>query len=481
MPARGRIRLSPFIEGSGADALEAICAAGGEGIVSKRADAPYRGTRSKAWIKAKCVKRAEFVVAGWSDTDKKSRPFSSLLLGSYEDGELVYRGRVGAGFDEKAFDAIWPQLKDGERKTKPFDEEMPSEARGAHWVTPRLVAEVEYTEFTAEGRIRHGVFKGLREDKEAGEVTAKREAETDSGTTATVGGVEITSATREVYPAAHVTKGDVAKHYDAVAEAFLAHAAQRPVSLLRCPEGIEGESFFQKHAGKGFPSSVKSVEIEEKDGETAPYMYLPNAEAVLGAVQMGTLEFHIWGAQRDNIEKPDRMIFDLDPDEGLGFDAVKAAAQEVREGLEHVGLPAGAMVTGGKGVHIVVPLKRTAGWETVKGFAKTFAHILAERSPDRYTATMSKQKRKGRIFIDWLRNERGSTAVAPFSLRAREGAPVAVPVAWEELEQLDRANGFGIGDMAERLKRDDPLAALQDEAQGITKSVVEALDDWSKT
>ncbi|MEY8838002.1 DNA ligase D, partial [Cribrihabitans sp. XS_ASV171] len=444
----------------------------------KRADTPYKSGRGTTWIKSKCIRRAEFVVIGWSPSDKRSRPFSSLLLGSYEGGELIYRGRVGTGFDSDDLDALKARLDRLGRKTAPVSGELPSETKGAQWVTPKLVAEVAYTEFTAEGRIRHGVFHGLREDKEAKDVSAKAEAETDSDSEdAKIEGVRISSAGRVVYPGAGVTKGDIARHYALVAERFLDHAADRPVSLLRCPSGIEDECFFQKHAGKGFPGSLGTVAIEEKDGETADYIYLRGTDAVLGAVQMGTLEFPIWGAARDKLEKPDRMVFDLDPDKGLGFEKVKEAAFEIRDALDVIGLEAAAMVTGGKGIHVIVPLRRTAGWDTVKGFAQTFSHVLAERHPDRYTATMSKAKRKGRIFLDWLRNERGATAIAPYSLRARSGAPVAVPVEWDELETLATANGFTPKDMEDRLSHPCPLS--RPDLRSIGKSVVAALEDWA--
>jgi bifunctional non-homologous end joining protein LigD len=254
--------------------------------------------------------------------------------------------------------------------------------------------------------------------------------------------------------------------------------ADRPLALLRCPEGIAGDCFFQKHAGKGFPEGVKSTPIPEKDGDTADYIYVSGPHGLLGAAQMGTLEFHLWGARRDRIERPDRMVFDLDPDEALGFEAVKAAADEVRAGLQACGLDSAPMVTGGKGVHVIVPLRRISSWETVKTFSKTFATVLAERQPERYTATMSKARRKGRVFIDWLRNERGATAVAPYSLRARPGAAVAVPVRWAELQDLSRPDGFHPGDMAARLERPCPLRSAK--ARGIGTEVVQALEDWSR-
>ncbi|NDV00336.1 DNA ligase D [Pseudoroseicyclus tamaricis] len=485
LPPRGPIRLSPVLEGDGDAALAAMCEVGGEGIVSKKTDAPYRGRRTKGWIKAKCIKRAELVIAGWAPSDKRGRAFSSLLLASYEGGKLVYRGRVGTGFDGETQEALMAAMKPLARKTSPLDGELPSETRGAKWLTPKLVAEIAYTEFTSEGRVRHGVFHGLREDKPAEEVSAGQELAVESGaedamdddSEVKIGGVRISSAGRKVFPDAGVTKADVARHYEAVAERMLTYAADRPVSLLRLPEGLEGQTFFQKHAGKGWPSSIKPLPIEEKDGSTEDYMYVASAAGLMGAAQMGSVEFHIWGSKRDKLDKPDRLVFDLDPDEGLDFGDVKAACEELRAGLDAVGLPSSPMVSGGKGVHVIVPLRRTATWETVKTFSRAFATILAERHPDRYVATMSKAKRKGRIFIDWLRNERGSTAIAPYSLRARPGAPVAVPVSWEELARLDAPNGFHPSDMESRLSRPCPLAEVQ--PKGITAEVVAALEDWA--
>jgi len=480
LPPRGPLRLSPIIEEEGAAALAAMCDAGGEGIISKRRDAPYRGGRSMAWIKSKCIRRAEFVIAGWSPSDKPGRPFASLVLGSYERGKLVYRGRVGTGFDEDDFEELKTALSSLGRKSAPFDGELPSEVKDANWVTPNLVVEAEYTEFTSEGRIRHGVYQGLREDKEAKDVSAKAEAETDSESDdgRRIGGVRVSSVGRVVYPEAALTKGEVAEHYDRVGERMLDHAADRPLSLLRCPDGISGDCFFQKHAGKGFPEAIKTMPIEEKDGDVEDYMYVTTTEGLIAAAQMGTLEFHIWGAARDRIERPDRLVFDLDPDESLDFARVKAAARQVRDGLDACGLQSAAMMTGGKGIHVVVPLRRISGWDRVKDFARTFAQTLAERDPDAFTATMSKSKRKGRIFIDWLRNERGATAIAPYSLRARPGAAVAAPVSWEELDDLTRPDGFHAGDMEARLARPCPLNAP--EARGIGTGAMKALDDWSK-
>jgi bifunctional non-homologous end joining protein LigD len=478
VPDRGPIRLSPFLAGTGAEAFAAMCRAGGEGIVSKLSSAPYRGGRGTAWIKTKCGKRAEFVVAGWIPSDKKGRPFSSLVLASREKGQLVYRGRVGTGFDDDDFAELSARMARTARKAAPFGEPADKELRGAQWVKPELVAEIAYTEFTEDGRLRHPVYHGLREDKPAEEVSAMAEEELGKGD-ARIGGVRISSAERVVFPGAGFTKGDIARHYDRVADRMLETARNHPTSLVRCPAGVEKECFFQKHAGKGFPKELKTVPIEESKGTVEDYIYLGDRASVLAAVQMGTIEFHIWGSARDRLEQPDRMVFDLDPDEGLGFAAVKAAAEEVRDVLARVGLPSVPMVTGGKGVHVIVPLRRSAEWETVKTFSKTLATALSERHPERYVATMSKAKRKGRIFVDWLRNERGATAIAPYALRARPGAKVAVPVTWEELAGLDAANTFGAGDMEARLARICPLSEVTPKVIG--RGVIDALDRWLKS
>ena len=474
VPERGALRLGPFLAGTGAEALAAMCRAGGEGIVSKRTDAPYRGGRGRTWIKTKCARRAEFVIAGWMPSDKAGRPFSSLVLASRETGRLTYRGRVGTGFDSKAMAELMRIMAPLARKTAPFHV-VPAEARGARWLRPDLVAEIAYAEFTPDGRLRHPVFHGLRADKPAREVSAMAEERLGRGD-ARIGGTRISSAARVVFPGAGFTKADIARHYDRVAERMLATAAGHPTSLVRCPAGVGKACFFQKHAGKGFPKALRTMPIEESKGTVEDYIVLTDRASVLAAVQMGTIEFHIWGAARDRLDRPDRMVFDLDPDEGLGFVTLHAAAEEVRGVLEAVGLPSVPMVTGGKGVHVIVPLRRTATWETVKGFSKTLATALTERHPDRYTATMSKAKRKGRVFIDWLRNERGATAIAPYALRARPGARVAVPVTWQELGDLPGADAFGPEEMAARLAAPCPLAAVP--RRGIGAGAVAALGDW---
>lgn len=453
VPPLGHVQLSPVIEGDASESFDAICGAGGEGLISKRISAPYRSGRSSVWQKIKCQRREDFVIVGYQPSSAKGRPFASLLLADRDGSDLTYVGKVGTGFDGATMEAVMSALKPHARKTAPL-EAPKKDTKGARWVTPKLLAEITYAEQTGDGLLRHAVFEGLRED-------IMVDTESSDSDDPVVAGIAISSGNRKVFPEAEKTKLDVARYYEAMADEVLKETADRPLSLVRLPTGLEGERFFQKHAGKGFPKALKQVEIEESDGETAAYMYVSDAAGLVAAAQMGTIEFHIWGSRRDRLERPDRMVFDLDPDEDLGFADVKRAAVNVRDRLSHLGLESWAMVTGGKGVHVVVPLRRTANWDTVKLFARTFATLLSSAEPKRYLSEASKAKRKGRIFIDWLRNERGATAVAPFSLRARTGAPVAVPVSWDELGKLRAANPFKLDDALKRSWGDLELPDLQ--------------------
>ncbi|WJS86761.1 non-homologous end-joining DNA ligase [Paracoccus sp. TOH] len=291
-----------------------------------------------------------------------------------------------------------------------------------------------------------------------------------------IAGIPVSSGKRVIFDQPRLTKADLARYYQAVAGPMLREMADRPLSLLRLPEGMAGERFFQKHPGKGFPKAVKTVEITESDGAAAPYAYVTDAAGIVGAVQMGSVEFHLWAAHRDRLDRPDRLVLDFDPDEALDFAAVRGAALDLRDLLADLGLAAWPLLTGGKGIHLVVPLRRILGWDRLKHFARGVAVLAAGRQPERFTAGMAKAGRSGRIFIDWLRNERGATAIAPFSIRARPGAPVACPVTWQELESIPRASVFG------------PEAALErgwgdlepPPPQALTVRTVAALDDQSR-
>ncbi len=448
-----RVQYSEHIIGQGEQLFETMCREGYEGVVSKRADAPYRGKRTQAWLKIKCTQRQEFVIVGWT-TSAKSRGFASLLLGLNGPDGLVYAGKVGTGFSTGFMMELSDRLKKIERKT-PTVKAPRAAVRGAHWVKPELVAEVAYAETTPDGVLRHSSFLGLREDKAASEVVAETPVAVDGPEIPIPEThIKVSNRDRVIFPESNVTKGELADYYAQVSAIMLPFAGNRPISLVRCPQGRAKACFFQKHDAGSFKGDhVHKVPIKEKDGSSEDYLYVDDADGLVACVQMGTIEFHGWGASVGSLEQPDRMVFDLDPDEELGFDVVKKAAADLKEHLAELGLVSFAMLSGGKGVHVVVPLTPQAEWPAVKDFADRFARALGEAEPDRFLATMSKAKRKGRIFIDWLRNQRGATAVLPYVARARAGAPVAAPVSWTELRDIDTAGRWSVRDAAELIAR----------------------------
>jgi bifunctional non-homologous end joining protein LigD len=446
--AKPPIRVADHVIGAGEKLYRAMCDAGMEGIIAKRIDAPYRGARSKSWVKVKCTRRQEFVIVGWGKSTAKARPFSSLYLAQYEGGALVYKGKVGTGFDGETLADLAARMTPLVRGEPPAD--VPRlEARGATWIEPKLVAEVAFAEITHEGRVRHGSFVGLRTDKTAKAVKPEKAQPAP----APDAGVKISSRDRVIFPESGQTKGELADYYAAIAPLMLPHMANRPISLVRCPQGRAKKCFFQKHDSGMFGDHVRQVPIREKDGGHEDYIFVEDSVGILACVQMGTIEFHGWGSHARDIEAPDRMVFDLDPDEGLAFADVKRAAADLRDRLADLGLTTFAMVSGGKGVHVVAPLTPGHSWDAHKDFSKRFAEAMSLAEPDRFLATMSKAKRKGKIFIDYLRNQRGSTAVMPYSARARENAPVAVPITWDELDGLATAHEWSIADAAVLIER----------------------------
>lgn len=473
------LRYSDHIEGDGGAIMERACQMRLEGVVSKKADAPYKSGRGRHWIKSKCLGRDEFVIGGYRKSDKKGRPFASLLLGEFEDCALRYRGRVGTGFGDETLDELARVMAPLEQKASPFAETPRDAKTGAVWLAPRLVAEIAYTERTASGALRHPSFLGLREDKNAKDLRAMKAI---GGETPDLGGVRLTNPDRVLFEGQGLTKMDLAKYLSAIAEHILPFTEDRPVSLVRCPAGRSDDCFFQKHRGASVPEEIGEVMIEEKDGTKKSYLLVGDRPGLIATAQIGALELHGWGARADRIDRPDRLIIDLDPDEGMGFDLVKEAATEVRDVLASAGLRSFALLTGGKGVHVVAPLERRRGWNDVKAAARGLARQLAKAAPDRYVAEASKAKRRGRIFLDWLRNQRGATAIVPYSVRARPGAPVAVPVRWDELPRMERASAFSITSIGQRLSalHEDPWADFQETRQSITNGLLEALTDGPK-
>ncbi|MEP7316383.1 MAG: DNA ligase D [Sphingomicrobium sp.] len=428
--------------------FDAICKEGGEGIIAKKANAPYRGARAKNWLKVKCIARQEFVIVGWQASDKR-RGFRSLHLAVQDGKTLTYAGKVGTGFNSQMIADIAATMKPMAVDKPPLD--VPKAVlRGSHWIEPRLVAEVAFTEFTSAGTLRHPSFIGLREDKSASEVV--REVATRARSADDVG-VKITNPDRVIFPEAKLTKGDLADYYAAVEALFLKDAARRPMTLVRCPQGRGKACFFQKHDSGALGAHVKHIAIKEKDGGKEDYLWFEDPRGMLACVQFGTIEFHGWGSRIKPLEKPDRLVFDLDPDVGLDFAKVKDAALRLRDLLADLGLETFPLLSGGKGIHVVAPLDATATWPKVKSFADRFARAIAEAEPDAFTANIRKNQRTGRIFIDWLRNQRGATAVMPYSARARDNAPVAAPVDWSELARIKSAAAFTIRDADILLER----------------------------
>jgi bifunctional non-homologous end joining protein LigD len=449
--SEGPIHYSDHIVGKGEALFEKFCGAGLEGVISKRVDAPYVGSRAGTWLKTKCIKRQEFVIVGWTSSDK-GRGFRSLLLGVHEDGKLRYAGKVGTGFDSdeilKLGELMEPLASDKASVKAPR-----AAVKGAHWIRPALVAEIAYTEMTNDGTLRHPSYLGLRADKKAEAVVLETESPVAAVAADVASSVVITNRDRVIDPEGGITKGQLADHYAAVAPIMLPWVGSRPISLVRCPQGRAKKCFFQKHDAGTFGTNVHHVAILEKDGHEEPYLYVDTPDGLRTCVQMGTIEFHGWGARIEDVEKADRLVFDLDPDEGLDFEAVRRAAFQFRDILKQIGLETFPMVTGGKGVHVIAPLTPRAEWPEVKDFAHRLAMAVAQSDPDNFTAALPKAQRKGRIFVDYLRNQRGATAVMPYAVRARAGAPVAVPITWKEMETIDRPAHWHVGDAAELVKR----------------------------
>lgn len=434
----GPVRYSAHFVESGALVLRHACRLSLEGVVSKLADSPYRSGRGRIWLKSKCSARQEFVISGYVPSAAAPDAIGSLLLGVHGKDGLEHVGRVGTGYTAEVARDLFRRLEAIRIEKSPFAAPLTAgERRGARFVRPELVAEVEFRAWTGDGHLRHASFRGLREDKPAGEITRElpKDGSRAEGTPlpkSPKSAVELTHPDRIYWPDAGVTKAGLADYYAEVWRLIGPHVVGRPLALVRCPEGIEGETFFQKHAWKGLNPAIRLVPDPKAKGEP-PLIAIDGLDGLTALVQAASLEIHPWGSILADWERPDRIIMDLDPGEGVAWQAVLDAATEVRQRLEAAGLAAFVKTSGGKGLHVMAPLKPAAGWPAVKAFTKGIAEAMAADSPDRYVATITKAKRGGKILIDYLRNQRGSTAVAPYSTRARPGAPVSMPLAWDEL------------------------------------------------
>jgi bifunctional non-homologous end joining protein LigD len=478
-------------------------------VIAKVEDAPYRGSRNRDWVKIKCERRQEFVICGFTAPGGSRSHFGALLCAYHdEEGNLRYAGKVGTGYDEKTLEEVHGKLRQRVRKTSPLDEEIPrSETRDVTWVTPKFVAEICFTEMTSDNRLRHPVFHGLREDKEPesvvleqskpapnnskeqrkqGQDPPKSSSKSSSNQTSNskgsqknsrgeVGRVSISNPDREVFPSANITKLELAEYFSRIAEHMLPFLANRPLSLVRCPRGREEKCFFQKHFADAVPEFVHITKIEEKKGR-APYSYVDDADGLVSLAQWGVIEFHPWGSRVDRTDRPDVLIFDLDPNPDVKWEEVLGATFLVRDILENeLDLQTFVKTSGGKGLHVYVPIQRYSGWEEAREFTKNVSEAVKRRNPDKFVTVSTKAKREGKIFIDYLRNGRGATSVAPFSPRARECAPVSVPIGRHEISPDLRADQYTLENIFKRLGalKEDPWKDFFDVKQRISKSLLE--------
>ena len=466
------IRTTPALRERPESLLAAACQRGEEGVISKRRDATYHGGRSRDWLKIKCQNRDELVVIGYTEPEGSRAHFGALLLATRPQAgaALRYAGAVGSGFTETMLRVLHEALRTIERET-PCVPVPAAVARRARWVEPRIVADVAFAEWTTDHLLRQATFLGIREDKEVSDVRKE--------TADTVAGVKISSGDRVVYPELKLTKRQLADYMESVAPLMLPHVDDRPISTMRCPDGAHGECFFQKHWPSARNMSVRTVRLAETTAKESDYAVAHQASDLVALVQMNVLEFHVWGSRAEYLESPDRVILDLDPGPGISWKALRESAVRVRELLQGAGLASWVKLSGGKGVHVTVPLERRITWEQCSGFAKLVAHRLVADSPTTFVDVAAKDRRNRRIFVDWMRNSRGATAVAPWSMRARKHAPVAVPLDWSDLTAIEGPAVMTVPVVMDFLqsKPADPWATMRTTRQRLTVKVLDALGD----
>ena len=504
------LHYSRHVRGNGQESFRVACKTGMEGIVGKKADSVYSGSRNGAWIKLKCDNRQEFVIGGYTLSNRKTSGVSSLLLGVYEDGNLVYAGRAGTGLSESDIKDLERKFAGMQRMESPFQRVPKSRStEKITWLEPGLVAEIKFAEWTKENLLRHASFKGLRTDKNPRDIKkekaddetqlqssapeAVKEAEramdvnanrpinspiNDGNTNSiindadgksifkanriidantkgmVIAGIKISNPDKVIFADPEHTKGDVIQYYAQVAERMLPYVSHRILSIVRCPKGISETCFYKKHPGPG-SLGIVTIPISTGDGEMEDYFYIENISGLIAEAQMNTLEFHTWGSRVDELEKPDMMVFDLDPDEGMDLSRVRQGVRDIKSILAELYLNSYLKTSGGKGYHVVVPLKPAAEWDRFHDFAKGVAEVMAQKWPDRYTSNVRKVKRTNKIFIDWIRNARGATSIAPYSLRARKGAGVSMPITWDELDTVD-PDSVNMAEALRRIGGDDP-------------------------
>ncbi|HEY8026736.1 MAG TPA: DNA ligase D, partial [Burkholderiaceae bacterium] len=470
------IRFSQGFDVDGTHVKDDACRLGLEGVIGKRIDSHYTERRSRSWIKLKCGQRQEFVIGGYTDPQGTRSGLGSLLLGIHDDKhKLHYAGNVGTGFNDKTLAALRKQLDANAAEKSPFDGPT-GIYRTAHWVKPVMLAEVSFAAWTADGRIRHGVFHALRQDKKAGEVVRERPkhipnktAATDAKETGLLAAQKVTHPDRVIDEHSGLTKIELMRFYALVAPLMLPHLKGRPASLLRAPDGVGGQFFFQKHLGDISMAGVRMLP-PDLDPEHPPMLEIFNAQGLLSATQMNVIEFHTWNAVKSKIGKPDRMTFDLDPGEKTDWDLLRQAATLVRSLLAALELESMIKTSGGKGLHIVVPIKRQYEWGAVKGFSHAIVEHLAATLPQLFAAKSGPKNRIGKVFVDYLRNGFGATTVSAWSARARPGMGVSVPFGWDDLEKIKSGAHWHVRNIHDRLDvGNKPWEQMKNRAQGLTR------------
>jgi bifunctional non-homologous end joining protein LigD len=485
----GNVQFSEDFDQPPEQILETVCQLHMEGVIGKRRDSRYESRRSPNWIKLKCVKRQEFVIGGFTDPKGSREGFGSLLIGVHDpDGRLRFCGGMGTGFDGKTLRSLREKLSKLETDKSPFQVSGVPLPKAAHWVRPKLVAEGTFAEWTGDGIVRQAVFHGLRTDKEASAIIRElskavgtgaeapamgRQGARGKGSSNVVQRIKITNPDRVIDPSSGITKLDLVRYYQAVADLILPHLKGRPVSLVRGPDGIQGELFFQKHAETLNIPGIRNLD-PALDPEHLALLEIDSAEGLVGAAQMNTIELHTWNATKDAIERPDRMTFDLDPGEGLSWGRVIEAAEIMKVMLEELSLQGFLKTSGGKGLHIVVPIAPKLDWDTVKDLSQAVVQHLASTFPDRFVIKSGGRNRVGKLFIDYLRNGRGATTVAAYSARARPGMGVSIPLSWDELRDIKSGAQWTISNVHERLdeqRRTDPWSEYKKSRQTLATAM----------
>lgn len=464
--------FSEHSETNGKEILQSVCKTNLEGLICKKADSVYSGTRNGDWIKIKCDSRQEFVIGGYTISEKKTSGISSILLGYFAGNELIYCGRAGTGFTQKTIKELEGKFARIKRKTSPFKNmEKGKSDETIIWLKPVMAAEIKFAEWTQDNILRQASFKGLRLDKNVDEIvreqpsddkiskkkadrkssaktSEKKEKETNNET------INLTNPQKLLFSDPEITKLEVAEYYQKMSKRMLPYVQKRILSLISCPDGVTGECFFKKHPVSSH--GVKTVPVKSNSGSgEKSYFYINDVFGLIYQVQMNTLEFHLWGSSVDNLEKPDMMVFDLDPDKGMELKQIRQGVKDLKKLLDELELISFLKTSGGKGYHIVVPFKPSGNWEAFRDFSKNIASLMEQRWPDRYTSNVRKEKRKGKIFIDWMRNTRGATSIAPYSIRARAGARVSMPIEWSELGKV-APDGVDMKQAVKRLGKKDP-------------------------